>query len=163
MKAPDKKSIRIMFVCEGNTCRSPMAEVVLRATIPENLVDDVEIVSAGLKASTGQPATEKAELVCRMKGYDLSGHRSQQVTEVLLNTSDLIFCMEPGQMQHIREKYPHLDSRVHTLRGFSEGLEKMIEDPFKQEIKKYIKTLDMIIEEINGVLPCLLLLFHHFG
>lgn len=148
-KAAAARKFRVLFVCQGNVCRSPMAEAVLKAKIPQRLAGDLEVLSAGLNTFTGLSASVEAELATRMKGYDLSDHRSQQASEAIIETSDLILCMEPSQTRYLHEKYPHLVSRIHTFRAFCSSENEPIIDPYKQDVQIYIKTLGKIIAEIN--------------
>ena len=85
--------MKIVMVCTGNICRSPMAEVMLRDALQRRGADDIEVVSAGTWAGMGSPATTEAVEVMRRRDIDLSAHRSQPVTEDLLADADLIIAM----------------------------------------------------------------------
>ncbi|MBN1296395.1 hypothetical protein JXA80_06415 [bacterium] len=145
----DTDVFRVLFVCHGNVCRSPLAEVVLRAKIPDTLARDVEIGSAGLETFTGLSASVEAELAARMKGYDLSRHRSRQASESVIENSDLILCMEPGQTRYLQEKYPHMAARIHTFQAFCAGEDVAVDDPYQQDVTVYIRTLTKITAGIN--------------
>lgn len=149
MKSREYRRFRILFVCEGNTCRSPMAEVALRAKVPQPLVRSVEIMSAGLSTFNGLPVTEDAEFAAEQKGYDLTGHRSRQISGSLVESSDLILCMEPAQARYLQERFPDSADRIHALRLFASGVDKPIEDPFMKGLLAYIKTLTEIDNELR--------------
>ena len=85
--------MKILMVCTGNICRSPMAEVMLREALGRCGADDVEVESAGTWAGLGHPATEEARQVMQSRGIDLASHRSQPVTAELLDEADLILAM----------------------------------------------------------------------
>ena len=106
--------IRILFVCAGNTCRSPMAAAFCRKNIAEKLdcaVDETEargykIVSAGLMAGVGMPASDEAIGICARKGTDLSEHRSRPLTCAEVEASDYIFAMSESHREQIIEMCP---------------------------------------------------------
>jgi protein-tyrosine-phosphatase len=79
--------MRILFVCTGNTCRSPFAEAVARREA------QVDVESAGLTAYAGDQAPEDAIVVARELGYDLSAHRARPLTEEMLERSDVVVGM----------------------------------------------------------------------
>ena len=88
--------MRILFVCAGNTCRSPLAEAIAR-TAAQELGLDAVIVSAGLRASDGEPAAPYAiELA-----PDLAAHASRSVTRRLVEAQDVVFVMEPRQVEEV--------------------------------------------------------------
>ncbi len=121
-----------------------MAEVSLRDKVPRTLREKVEILSAGMNTFSDLAPTVEAELAARLKGYDLSGHRSRKATVALLETCDLILCMEPDQTEVLRFRHPMLAARIHTLKGFKSGVEEAVPDPFQKDIYEYQRILDMI-------------------
>ncbi len=126
-----------------------MAEAALRAKVPKPLVQQVEVLSAGLSTFDGLPASEEAEFAAEKKGYDLTGHSSRQINEHLVETSDLILCMEPAQAQYLRDRFPGSAKRIHALRMFAGGVNEPIEDPYMKDLTAYIKTMALIDDELK--------------
>jgi protein-tyrosine phosphatase len=102
---------RILVVCTGNICRSPMAEALLRT----RLGDKFEVASAGTAALIGYPADQMAVAVCTERGLDLSAHRAQQATLPLLTGYDLILALDQTHSQWLNQRYPQMHGRVHKL------------------------------------------------
>lgn len=99
-----RKKISILFVCTGNTCRSPLAECLLRERIGhEELEHRVEVSSAGLIAMEGAPASPMAVAIAADNGLELGVHRSRQLTEKMLSGTDLVIGM---QLNHISPLEP---------------------------------------------------------
>jgi tRNA threonylcarbamoyl adenosine modification protein (Sua5/YciO/YrdC/YwlC family) len=132
----------ILFVCSGNTCRSPMAEVLARKIIAEKLgVDDEElekkgisVVSAGAMAMAGARATPQAVEAVRDMGIDLSKHRSRPLSVELINQADLIFTMGQSHARAVQMMVPSSAEKVHTLNP-----EGDIEDPIGSDVSVYQK------------------------
>jgi protein-tyrosine phosphatase len=116
-------SLVIMFVCTGNTCRSPMAEAIARKLIadklgcrPDQLEDHGVIVqSAGLSAMGGGPAASEAMDVVASMGLDLSAHESQPLTGQMVRYADMIFPMTRSHRQAILSQWPDAASRTELL------------------------------------------------
>ncbi len=112
---------RILFVCTGNTCRSPMAEHLARKVLHRmNLEDRIEVASAGLSALPGAPASGEARAVLASKGIDLKGHRAVQLSPVQVRQADLIFTMTAGQKRQLLELYPEARNKVFVLKEYGE-------------------------------------------
>lgn len=86
--------LRVLFVCTGNTCRSPLAVAALSAELGEDMVH-VEVSSAGTSAGDGQPVSEGSLAVALRDGIDLSAHRARRATVSIVRAADLVFVMDP--------------------------------------------------------------------
>lgn len=114
---------RILFVCTGNTCRSPMAEVLARLELAEQLGCEPDaladrgwdIQSAGVAAVSGAPAAPESQQAVAELGGDLSAHRSQPAGSELINSSDLIFCMTDQHRTAVLDVAPTASQRVLLL------------------------------------------------
>ncbi|MEZ4411877.1 MAG: low molecular weight protein arginine phosphatase [Gemmatimonadales bacterium] len=133
---------RVVLVCTGNTCRSPLAEALLRQALEERGVTGIEVLSAGTGAWEGAPASEGAYLVGLENGLDLSGHRARLVTSELVAAADLMLTMA----RHHRARILELggDDRVHLLGEFAgrSGGDAEVADPFGADLEAYRQTRD---------------------
>lgn len=132
------KGVRVLFVCSGNTCRSPLAEAVLQRERP-----GWQVASAGVGATPGAPATAAAMRAAARRGLDLTGHRSRRVGEEDLRAADVCLTMTEGQRAALAERYPALAGRVLTLADAA-GEEGDVEDPYGGDDEAYDRTLDRI-------------------
>ena len=113
----------VLFVCTGNTCRSPMAELLMRESLAKSLkckLEELEergvaVVSAGIAAAPGCPPTSEAVQVMREHGLDLSPHEAQPLTEQLVRHADLILAMTHSHLQSIVERWPTAAARTSLL------------------------------------------------
>jgi protein-tyrosine-phosphatase len=141
-------SKKIVFVCTGNTCRSPMAEVILRKLAHDRKVS-VEVQSAGLAAFPGLPPAPEAVEACREKGMDLSAHQSQPLGKDLVLGSDVILTMTSKHKEMILKKMPALEGKVEQLSKFAGDGEVDVEDPVGQSVEVYRQTRDQLEELIQ--------------
>lgn len=117
-------AFRILFVCTGNTCRSPMAEGLCRSFLGHfRLQDEVDVASAGLYATAGGPASREAAIVMAEKGIDLSGHRTAGLTADRVRWADLILTMEEHQKQRLLERWPEAADKAFILKEYVEAPE----------------------------------------
>lgn len=133
---------RVVLVCTGNTCRSALAEALLRRALEERGVTDIAVSSAGTGAWEGAPASEGAYLVGLESGLDLSGHRARLLTSEVVSQADLILTMA----RHHRARVHELgaEGRVHLVgdyAGRSDGTPE-VADPFGSDLEVYRQTRD---------------------
>jgi protein-tyrosine phosphatase len=113
----------IIFVCTGNTCRSPMAELLMRENLAKTVgctLDELDergivVMSAGIAAAPGCPPATEAVQVMKEQGLDLSRHEAQPLTEQLVRHADLILAMTQSHMQSIVERWPDASPRTSLL------------------------------------------------
>ena len=143
-----KRSARplVAVVCTGNTCRSPMAEVMLRDRITRKLGDRVDVVSAGLAAGAGMPASPQGVEVMTDRGLDLANHRSRPLDESIINRADLVLTLTRAHRAAILTAWPTMAERVHTLRH--DGGD--VADPVGAPIDVYAACADQIEAELDA-------------
>jgi protein-tyrosine phosphatase len=134
------KSIRV--VCEGNICRSPMAEALLAAGLP-----DTQVRSAGLNALVGNPADETAVRLMRLRGLDISNHRAVQVNREMCLRSELVLVMSTDQRKQVEETYPTSHGRVFRIGEFDKV---DVPDPFRQSSAAFETALKLIDQGVRG-------------
>ncbi len=141
-------SLNILFVCTGNTCRSPMAMGLMRKYLPSDLRKIVRIKSRGINPVPGGRISRNARKLLKEYGIDLSFHKARPIDIESLDWADFIFVME-------RDHFARLSSlgfgeKVRLLSGYSS--EKMdIYDPYGKDIKEYKKVLKMMKNPIRKI------------
>ena len=142
----------ILFVCTGNVCRSPMAEAIMRHQTRRQ--DGFRVISAGLGALDGAPATDAAVEVMHEIGLDLTGFQSQSLTARLVQQADYIFTMTRQQQDAIQTFYPAAAEKVFIVREFEDGeiIGRDISDPIGQPVEIYRRTRDQIAKAIPSIL-----------
>jgi protein-tyrosine phosphatase len=130
---------KIIVICAGNICRSPIAEAVLRKKIGK---PDIQVASAGVVALVNHPADPMAREVALEHGYDISAHRAQQATQPLLSSMDLILTLDQTHSEWIRSRFPALYGRVHKLGRWQANVD--VEDPYRLPKSAFQRAYDDI-------------------
>jgi tRNA threonylcarbamoyl adenosine modification protein (Sua5/YciO/YrdC/YwlC family) len=115
--------ILVVVVCTGNTCRSPMAEILMRDSLAKSLGCSLEeldergivVMSAGIAAAPGCPPASEAVQVMKEQGLDLSRHEAQPLTEQLVRHSDVILAMTQSHLQSIVDRWPEAAGRTFLM------------------------------------------------
>lgn len=156
----------VLFVCTGNTCRSVMAEHLMRHYAQEAGLD-IDVASAGVGAFSGDEATEHTLTVLAEMGIDASQHRSRRMHPLLLEEFDLILPMTESHRRALLDLLPEREreaaaEKIFLLKeygkrtGFQgqdlkDEIEKDIQDPFGQSLEVYRRTRDEIAAEVKGI------------
>lgn len=142
----------VLFVCTGNTCRSPMAEGLLKHFLPETLAEVVRVRSAG-SMGDGYPATDFSVEVCREMNIDISAHKSTKIREELINEADLILTMTAGHREGILFIDPRAHIKTFQLAEFAGSGVQDIADPIGHGLSTYRHTRDELIGYIRQIIP----------
>lgn len=136
----------ILFVCTGNTCRSPLAEYLLRHKAGERF----DVKSAGVAAFDGGQMADHVQKILAEKGIQTE-HTSQNLTLELVQWADLILTMTSAHQEKLRLHFPEKESAIHTIKLFVEpGVEDAnVSDPFGGSLDTYRETmaeLDILLD-----------------
>lgn len=144
--------MKILFVCSGNTCRSPMAEAIARRLAEERGLADVEVSSAGTGAMGGAPISDGALLVGIENGMDLGAHRSRPLDRELVEEADLILVMGAGHLE--RAEALGGQGRSFLLADYASGglRPRAISDPYGSGLDVYRATFAELTEEVGRAL-----------
>ncbi|NLI69173.1 MAG: low molecular weight protein arginine phosphatase [Bacilli bacterium] len=145
--------MNILFVCTGNTCRSPMAAAMLKKKAPH-----LSVQSAGVFASDNLPASEQAIKAMDQKGIELK-HKSQMVTESLVEWADLVLTMTEQHKKQLNHLFPEHTTKIYSLVEYAaDGKQKDINDPFGGDVSLYVETadeievyIDLLIEKLQNL------------
>lgn len=131
----------ILTVCEGNICRSPMAQGMLSFALP-----NVQVRSAGLNALIGHAADESAVKLMQERGIDITSHRAVQLSRQMCMEADLILVMDSDQRRRVEDLYPQVRGRVMRL---AEYLGSDVVDPYRKSEQVFRDCLRVIEQGVQ--------------
>lgn len=142
--------MKIMFICTGNTCRSAMAEAILKKKAEEKNLN-VESYSAGLYADNGDGPTLTAIETMEEMGIELKSHRATNIKYSKITEMDIILCATKGHKIQTINLYPQLKEKIFTIKEYANGEDGDIEDPWGNNARLYeicAKELEECIDKI---------------
>lgn len=136
---------KIVFVCTGNTCRSPMAEIIMKNKVKSAGITDVRVTSAGLSATTGDKINPKSFAALKGLGLKPYGFKSKPLTKKLIKSADAIICMTISHKNYL-SGYENVTT-ISELTGLSDVL-----DPYGQSAEIYMETARQLNEACEIIL-----------
>ena len=136
---------KIIFICTGNTCRSPMAEGLFRAHGGEDKTG-LTAASAGLFTQDGMPASQNAVAAVAELGADITAHRSRMLTPDMARDARYLVCMTGAHYDRLCELFPDCADKVFTL------LPEDISDPFGGDLETYRREAAEIDKGVRSII-----------
>jgi protein-tyrosine-phosphatase len=149
--------MKVLFVCDGNICRSPLAAAYLRHRAASEGLGNIVVDSAGLLGIEGAPAAPFSIEVAKDAGLDLTRHRSRGVTPEDAHTADLVISMTRTQLDTLARRHPSKRQRRLMLRAFEDGPTpnapaKELADPVSGPIEGYREAFAVIRTCIDNLI-----------
>lgn len=149
MEAANRQLKKVLVVCTGNSCRSPMAAGWLNQKLAgKGWVAE----SAGVAAWGGSPASPEAVGAMREIGIDISGHRSRKVSAAMVEEARIILAMTDEHRREIEQRFPEARGKTFLLHGFGLGEPRDVADPIGYPVDVYRRVRDELVQALGDFL-----------
>lgn len=138
--------VHLLFVCSGNTCRSPMLGALARAALARRGLDEVHVETAGTFAGEGAPASDEAQAAMAARGLSLAAHRSRSADELELGLYDRIYCMTPSHAAFLRHLGVAAD-RLEVINAAGGG----VPDPYGGDRAAYEASAEVLARAADAI------------
>jgi protein-tyrosine-phosphatase len=144
--------VQVLFVCTGNTCRSPAAAAIFQKRLQDLGFLNWQVGSVGIRATEGQLASQNSVTCLAKRGIDLSMHRSRAFKLQLIQPSTLLLCMEQAHVDWFQQHYPQIQKNVYLLSEMSYQ-QVDVNDPYGGSLDSYQRMVDEVTFLIEAGLP----------
>ena len=136
---------RVLIVCVGNICRSPIAEAVFRHRLAD---ERIVVESAGLAALAGNPIDPLAEAVLAEHGLTAASHVARQISPALIDAADIVLAMDKRHVSAIHAQAPHARGKTFLL-GRWQG-DRPVPDPYGKPREAFSRTYELVGEAVDS-------------
>ena len=149
--------MKMLFVCSGNICRSPMAAEYARQRVAQCGLSHIVIESAGTLGIEGAPASSEAVLAMAEERFDLSAHRSRGLRRSDIRTSEIVLVMDHRHLDVIEQRFRTPQAQIFLLRAFEHGPHPAagapdLSDPIGHSLKYYRERFAEIMDSVDNLI-----------